>query len=511
MNQATAEILNHAESSAVAAAPDLRLVPNEPRRFLLLDSVPEIAQAAERAEVQARQTIDDNMQLLRDGRFDEVLPVIDALGTGKRVTEVQSSPERFLRHRALEEDCRRLFGEAKRKLRPELFPKTEQQYDQRTEDFYFGSLSIGDMIQRSLTAVAEKPQQEVRIIEAREHARSRAIGRMIMPREVEIQPVENEAHAITVSQCPDYVIDHFKDKPDSNKYAGYVPKIAKWVIRDLSFDRTNLRAFQEQAAISGEYITNEVINEAFQVMGLTRSGEHYSKSEIQDMQFGVEGAFDVLEFVELCDMLASQKTGLNIFLGEVVGADDPKDYTQFRAEAQQRYEATNEQAEELADYIMDLVERGVDSWAADKLVEDKVKQMLLDEVRQNPDLALEMFDEATWRGIHEVHALEARGDCKAAEARWAEVLKNAPTPGFCGAGSCGLESVASSSAEGRRAIALGLDAISPDELIHDTERACPSCSEFKVYYDKNGSKACTGCGKTEIKLGYSKSKETSDE
>ncbi len=507
MNQ-TAETLTINSEPIAFAERQLYIVPPLPPRFIALDSIPEIADAAEQAEVEARQIIEDNMQLLREGQFEQALPAIDALGTGKRVAEVHAnSPERLVRREGLVEDCRRLFGEAKRKLRPELFPKTEQRYDQATEDLYFADVAVGDMIERSLTAVAEKPQQEVRIIEAREHGRSRAIGRIIMPREVEIKPVKNETHAITVSQCPDYAIEHFKERPDSNKYAGYVPKIAKWVIRDLSFDRGNLRAFQEQAAISGEFITNGIINQAYQAMGVTAAGTNFSKSEIQDMQIGVEGDFDVLEFVELCDILASQETGKNIFLGEVVPTDHAKDYAKFREEAAERYEATDEQAEALADFIMELLERGVDSWAADKLVEDRVKKMLLEEVKVNPKLALEMFDEKTWTGIQAVRQLEATGEHLAAKERWAEVMENAPTPGFCGAGSCGLESVAASSKEGFKAIALGLDAISPSELIHDTVRSCPGCSELKVYYDKNGSKACAGCGKTDLKFGSGKKRK----
>lgn len=505
MAVAAAELVMH-EPYVEPHVRHLSQVPPLSPRFILLDSIPEIAQAAEQAEHDAYQTLEASMQTLRDGRFEEVLPEIDALGTGKRVVEVPSnSPERPLRFTGLLEDCRRLIGEAKRAMRPEVFPKAEQTFDQSTGDLFFGGVAIGDMIDRSLTAVAEPEQQKVRVVEAREHGRSRAIGRMIMPAHVEIVPVANEVHAVTVSQCPDYVIDEYVRNPKSNKHAGYVPKIAKWVIRDLAFDRSNLRAFQEQAAISGVFIDNEIINLAYQIMGATEPDSMYSKSEIQDKQVGVEGAFDVLEFVELCDLLASQKTGKNIFMGEEVSANHSKDYSKERQEAQQRYDNVDGQAQELADFVLDLTEKGVDPTVASKLVEEKVKAMLLEEVRKDPSKARDMFDEKTMKGAQEVQRLEAKGNQAEADALWKKIAAEAPTPGFCGSGnSCGLEAVGATSIEGMKAIKLGLDAVTPDELIHDTERPCPSCDEMLVFYDKNGSKACTGCGKTEIKLGKSK-------
>jgi hypothetical protein len=160
-----------------------------------------------------------------------------------------------------------------------------------------------------------------------------------------------------------------------------------------------------------------------------------------------------------------------------------------------KIDVLNPKPQELANYLVDLEENGTDKRVAEGLVNAYLKRMLLEVARHAPEKAEIMFDKQTAEGFRAVAALKLLG--RHEEAAWlqAEVEKNAPDVSYCGAGSCGLESVGSSNRQAQKAKELGLKG----DILHDTERACPNCSKMTVYYDEAGSKACTSCDNTEIK------------
>jgi len=101
-----------------------------------------------------------------------------------------------------------------------------------------------------------------------------------------------------------------------------------------------------------------------------------------------------------------------------------------------------------------------------------------------------------------VARLEAAGRWEDAFQMMNKVQEEAPGGGYCGAGSCGIQSINEKSAEGQD-IKEKLDAKSGDKVVKDNERACQRCNrKGAVYYAYNPTKVnklCTSCGATDSK------------
>ncbi|MDB5185491.1 MAG: hypothetical protein JWL85_14, partial [Candidatus Saccharibacteria bacterium] len=139
-----------------------------------------------------------------------------------------------------------------------------------------------------------------------------------------------------------------------------------------------------------------------------------------------------------------------------------------------------------------------DHWAAEKITEAFVMEVMLKEAKKDPAQAAIMFDDKTADGFRQVAVLETQGRYGEAAILQGTIEAMAPAPVYCGAGSCGLEAVNLSSNEGKDALALGLKAAHKNELLRDSERPCPSCNKLKIHYDYHGNKACTGCSYRQI-------------
>jgi hypothetical protein len=303
----------------------------------------------------------------------------------------------------------------------------------------------------------------------------------------------------TISECTDKAIADYESDMAAGAahagYDGYVPEIQKLMLRDIRLDGDSDDRFEEQIGLPGIYITHFVIQQALARRGidadsLDKTGMHGAQLLAGD---------DLMDFVALLDDEAGRQWCTNIFMGEEVPADFVKDYDSFRQEALRRQAGLQEQAGTVANFVIDLARDDVDRRQALTMVEDFVKLLLLDMAKRDGSVAEQMFDARTAAGLREVAELEARGLYDAAFDRMREVEKAAPGGGYCGGGSCGLESVNTGSEAGR-ALAARLGAGAGDTVVKDKVRKC-KCGSKNVAYAYNSSKViklCEGCGSKSV-------------
>lgn len=453
-------------------------------RYLPVDAIPELRTARLEARREAYEIVEQNRQYLRDGEFESVSIPVDALGTARKVTEArqnygEDSPEASECFNGLILDSERLLGEAARKNTYEYFEPVEQVRDGKGDYISHGQV-ISDMTKKGLTPVAEPEELDRRVNEHIEEATYIAIGGMSLKETVTVR---------TVSECTDWAIEAYR-RNSKGGHGGYVPEIEKFMIRDVTFDPTTRNRYEEQMGLSGVYITQDVITETLARGGMRSDG--VTKTERHGNQMLVED--DMIDFVASLDAVASEVHGIEIYLGEVLPEGQTKDYALVREEAEKRRQVLAPKPRELADFVMELELEGTDEWLALGLVEAKVKTMLFEMVEEDHSLAAVIFDEETAAGLREVDYLQSIGLTEQAQNRLGEVEAQAPAPGYCGAGSCGLESVKNGSSDAADIEKLGFD---PKKSLKDTERKCPKCTAKKVVYDlEKGEKGCTGCGVT---------------
>ena len=452
--------------------------------YQFLDDNPDFTSVRLAARIEAREIVDTNREQLRYGNFGAVAMPVDALGTARRVNDTiaiygQNSPEYLERFEGLVLDCGRLLGEAARKNSFEYFPLQRQEFNPYDNQYYSHGMQILEMTSLGLTPLAEPEEVEIRINDRVEEI-SYGLGRIALA---------DAARIRTISECPDWAIQAY-ESGSANHFGGYDPENRKIMIRDVSYDTETQDRFQEQIGVSGNYITHEVIVETLDRRGLDAT----SKNKIELHGSQIEAHDDLLDFVALLDKVASEKSGNRIFMGEKIRDTDIVDYSAVRENAKARQEKLVIKSLELASTVLELESNNVDSWAAVGIVESNVKHMLFELAKTDSTVAINAFNETTARGLQDVAFLQLLGRYDEADLMMKEVEKSAPAPSYCGAGSCGLESLGSGTEAGQIAQDLGLDA--SNGLIKDTERSCVKCSKKSVVYDMKGKKGCTSCGAT---------------
>jgi hypothetical protein len=475
----------------MAEAAVLNLEPTE-STYRFVDDIPEVNEARLAVREQADAILDAKRGT--DAFGVELLPV-DALSTARAVLAAEpGSSERIERRKGLSQDCQRLVGEWWRKLTSEYFAPLRQVYKEDVQDFFSHGFPIGQMTENALVPLGDDVEEEARrgneFVEHKTPQIVRSLGAVAL----------GTTSIRTVSECPDTAIAKYGDDKAAGRpnqgYWGYVPEIQKVMIRDIRLDDESNDRFEEQIAVPGTYITHEIIQMALAEAGLDAS--HMDKTELHGAQMIAQDG--LMDFARLLDTVASEQWCVPIFMGEEVDKDHPKDYEQFKREALARQESLTDMAEIVAVFILDLAEDDFDPKKAPAHVEDFVKSLLLDEAKKDRVVALTMFDEKTADGLQEVVRLEAMGEFERANDLFQEVGKAAPGGGFCGAGSCGLESV-NTSTEAGKILAEKLHAKPGDKIVKDKERAC-KCGSKSVAYAYNSKKVnkyCESCGAFESK------------
>jgi hypothetical protein len=461
-----------------------------------VDTIPELYFSRLRALQEAKKTIENNRQLLREGK-DVLVPLpVDPLGTARRVVTIKqwfgvNSPEYQESFAGLLLDSRTAVSEALRKNASEVFEETTQQFDPITKEYFSHGIAMSNITENGLSPIAEPEELDIRI---NDHVGERTNQTIPLIKNLGHLSLEKTVTVRGISECPDWAIEAYESDSKAS-HGGYVPAIKKLMIVDIRFDETNERK-QQQVGLSGLYITHGVITTVLEQQGAIEAGKDLTKTQLHGKRFIDKSNAGILSFVELLDNEAARRSGKNIFMGEVVDEDYDKDYGSTVQEAEERRQRLASKPQMLAEYLISLEENQTDRWAAEALVDNFLKTMLLEVVRKDPSRAEDAFDKATANGFREVARLEELGRFEEALRVQAAVEKAAPAVSFCGAGSCGLEAVKPLSQEAVAAHSLGLGG----ELLHDTVRRCPNkdCKKKTVYYDKKGNKACTACGYNQV-------------
>lgn len=472
-----------------------------------------VAAARVVSRTQGETLLEARRQNLRDGEYDQVPEAVDPLSEARRARAAEelygkNSPEHRRAQAAFDVSCERLTAEAWRVFTWEYFPELEQQYDEPGDEYIFGDRSLTDMVDDGVTPLADSEEGENRLIEKVEettYVALRKVGAIALQGAlagtVQKRP---EMNVVTVSECNDSAIAAYKEdvaagrKPAAS-YGGHVPKIEKFMIRRVRYPTHTTSRFQSQLALSGKYIKHDIIVEGMQIMRAVAQGRQLTKAEVRATQMVNMNGEDELSFTALLDYLASKRTGLRIFLGEVIPEDQPKDYARVPLIAEERQQKQKEAAREINAYITQLERSGTDPVVAGKLIDLFVRKTIKDSVKHNPAEAQHVYgDGETMEKIKDYNRALASGDQARADQIDREIEITLPPAVFCGAGSCDLEGVDPTSSDGAAALRLGLKAKNSDQLLHFKKGVCVGCKKKGIYFDLAGNKACTGCGEAEI-------------
>jgi hypothetical protein len=460
-----------------------------PNYLLDCDTLPELYEYRQAAFWDAVSELEDNKQRLQDGDFESIPMAIDVLGTARTLSAIEQTHGRDSQQyregfTSMVKDGARQIAEAERKNSWEHFPKLYQPRDPVTGDYLSHGISIRETVRRGLSPLAPPEEQPIRILEDVEEGTNRYVG--------EHEALGQGSTLLTIKECPDYVIRDFQ-RGKSIAHGGYVPAIEKLVLYGVEF--TEQGRYHEQLAISGKYITHEVILAVLKDRSAIEPNANLSKTEVRAKQFIETSGDGLMGLMRDLDQKASEIYGLSIFMGEVVEADHPKDYELAIQESAARQLDQKSKAIEVAEFLRNLEGQKVDSALAELLLNIKLKKDMFNQALTDTDKAAMMFDEDTAEAIKDLNRQRALGLSVDGDGIAERIYRSAPEPSYCGAGSCGLESVQTASVEATKARRLGLSG----ELIHDTVRPCPSCHELAVYYDGTGSKGCINCNKKDIK------------
>ncbi|MDB5183127.1 MAG: hypothetical protein JWO47_911 [Candidatus Saccharibacteria bacterium] len=454
---------------------------------------------------------------LIDGKFDSMVLDVDALGTAEKIDKIrkihgEDSEEYKEGRRGLVLDCARKWAEAFRINKWEYFEEIVQHYVAELDKVFANGLPVDDMLKNGISPVAVPEELRLRLNDLVSFATSKELLRT---------PSKEPIATIRITPCPEWAHESLKNNPKS-AHGGNAPQIDKFMLHFDTIDTENSNLYHEQLGVSGDYITPEVMQEVLTDIGAIKHRPPMSRAEIHAVIAVLQGENlpNITDFMDLLDKKASEKSGKNIFLGEVVTEDHPKDYQIIYTEAEMRRLQQADLAEELACYVENLQAKGVDHAIATQMVEKYMQDRLLDIVEKNPSLAETIFDKPTAKRFHKAQELKAQGRTDEAAQMIDYARMNAPDVGSCGGGSCGLELGANLSPQ----VLSKLQAEAGDTVLIDTERPCNSCGNKTVVYAFNASKVnkyCTSCdafestqtgtGKTQTNKGKDHSKVLTQE
>lgn len=469
------------------------------------------SRAASRA--QGETLLEARRQNLRDGEYDQVPEAVDPLSEARRAREAaklygNDSPEHQRAQTGLLISCERLVAEIRRVQTWEYFAELEQPYEEWAGGYTFESRILSDMVDDGITPLADSEEGANRLTEKVEEATYgalRGLGAVALQESVAgARAARREMRVNTISECNDSAIKAYKrdvaaGKKPAASYNGHVPSIEKFMIRGVRYGTDTDSRYQEQLALSGKYVTRKIIINAMRMLSVIEPGHNPTKAEVRATQMVNLNGEGVLAVAALLDELASHASGKRIFLGEVIPEDRPKDYASVPAIAAQRQAKQKGDAQEVVNYLVQLDQNGVDPVVAGGRIDTFIANLLHERVKHNPAEAAHAYDDKEiLHKIEEYNQRLADGDIEGARRIDAQMKADLPPPVYCGAGACGLEGVDPKSLEGAAALRLGLKAKEKSELLHDKERPCPGCNRLKVYYDKTGNKACTGCAFSQI-------------
>lgn len=517
-NLALAEAAPTAEQSDIES-PHLYVVPDPDSLapinevFISADAVPEIAFRRRRVAQEAQRILAYNSQLLHNGRASEVPAASDPLGTAEQVVEARDefgvdSPEHRRTYKGAVLDNTRLSGEAitKNKKGGSYFERVRRQFVSDDEGHSAHGLSISRMTRNGLSPLLGKEDQARRVNEhVEEDGTYVPIGSMIARHGlrdfVELLPIKIESEipkltvqVTTVSECSDEAIAEYVANPNGS-HGGMRPGMKAIALRRTHFEDNSGDREDESLIIDGRFITHEVIQAFLVHEGVVESGKQLSKTEVLGTQLVSVNDGSILNFARRLDDFAGTWHGKRFFFGQEVPDDHPRNYGDAIDEAEVRDQQLGSLPVELTDFQIELVDKGTSGEVAEALINKLLKDKFMKVVKQNPELAAVVFDEATAKGLTHVAELEAQGRPEEARLYAQEVYDNAPDVSYCTGGNCPeLENVDPHSGIDRLLEDLGLHG----KKVRNKVAPCKNCGEKQLHHDYHGNTACTACKSTKL-------------
>lgn len=442
--------------------------------WISADDLPSLRADRLRFDSESHEIIEDRMHLLREGRGDEVPYAFNTLTTAHKLLKAEEvhgvdSPEYAKYLKGLHLDTTRHIAEANRRLTYMYAPETEQVYDPELDSYVYGGYVLDEVVTDGLTPVgAEQVGIDVLIADRREELTAKSLGKLMLG-QLGIERPRQPVTMLTVSQVENS------------------PQI---MVRGLRFDQARNSRFQEQVGFVKGLITHHDIVDVFKDKGVIDADAQPSEIDVLGIQAISLRGETPLNFMQSLDIVASKRTGKNIFMGEEVGAEHPKDYSVIPGEAAEREAQQEDQAKALMDELLSLARRGVDGWLANMLIDKFVTDMLLDKVSNDPAAARNIFGEKTARTIEQSMNLRRIGDISGANQVLDQARVEAPQATVCSGGSCGLESVDEKT---RLATIKELGGKEGDTVLRDKVRSCPKCREKSLIYVFNDKEVRTKC------------------
>lgn len=457
------------------------------------DIVPGLLSVRQQARAEAERILEQNRQLLRSGEFSLVPLDVDALGTVAKVSEIkethgEDSGEYAEAREGLRLDCSRKWAEAFRKNSWEYFGETVQHLDPVSGELIAHNLSVDEMLSNGLSPVSEQEELQLRVNDF--------IG-LHINKELVTRADADHLASVRILPCPDWAIKSYQ-RDSKGAHGGYAPEIEKLMISYDWFDSSDQTIHHEQIGVAGTFITTEVISKTLKMIGAIDSDTELGKTDIHGTvgivsSETITSAADVLKIL---DEVASDMSGIDVFMGEQVKAGYDKDYGRIYSEAAKRKEKQANLSEDLTKYVEDLYNQSIEPALATVLVENYIQKTLLKIASEDPVQAEIIFNKETAEGFYEVKSLQDQGRFQEAKLLLESVEMDAPRASSCGAGSCGLEAINAKSTEGKELLKK-LDAEAGDEILRDKERSCRGCGAKKLVYAFNKNKVntlCEGCG-----------------
>jgi len=464
------------------------------------DEDPLLREVRTAARQEAGRIFESNMQLLRDGEYDQVPLDVDPGGTARKLVLLgkvfgKDSTEYHIGWQGLVRDCGRRIAEASRMKGWELYDVTTMQLDTQTRQIFSDGFSVDEMLRNGLTPAVNPHYPEEPLRRINEFVELKTDAALVA------RPEMQGRSAFVLSQCPQSVIDRYRQNPEKEVVSDYAPSIEKQMIRYKLFDPEAHTIHMQQMGVPGLYINNEVVNSVLASLKVT-DGQQLDRTEVQGTQVVVaKGVFNTpVDVLRLLDREATRQHGIQIFIGMPLKPGQEADYGAIFEEAYRRRQEQEDLTQRYAHFLIGLEESGIDRELVGEMADKFVQAELLKIAREDPTKAEIMFNRETADGLMAVKQLESLGRTQEANILYAQVAEKAPQAGGCGAGlggSCRLETIG----QAEMALAAQLLNLQPGEqTARNTKDPCIKCGEVSIVYawtDRLVKKACLSCKATE--------------
>jgi len=486
--------------------------------WLAADDIPALRSARLEADNESARIYESYMGIIRQGIAEGVPLDGDAVSTADDVLALKrrfgaASPQYHQAYQGLLVNNQRYIAEAWSKRAAEYFAPLRQVYDAEKDDYTFHGAAITPMIHRGITPLADTREVPRRFMENRENTTNNRMGRLVMklagvdmPATVEVPevglPLELRRTSVsvqTISECPDYIQERYQADLKLGRersYGGYAPQVGgagKSMLRSTRFDPITGERYVEQMSVLGA-IDHKVVVTYLESKGVVAEGVSPDKTEVLGLQVITDNEDGVVGMARDMDVIASRLNGQNIFLGQVVPVDHPKDYDAIPAAAEARQRKQQADAIELTEYTLELAASGLDHAVASELVAARVKAQMFEASKADLSLAAIAFDDQTANALKKAQEVRGKGDDMLARQLEEQAERLAPPPDAC-EGTCEVRSVDTKTAKGAELAKL-TRAKSGDKLAVDESKArrCKCGGQFAyAYNDGKVNTACLGC------------------